>query len=201
MVDTGSCDWNDWSSTRVCTRSPPTSTPTHRHRRPRRAGSARPSPASSSIRWPARGRACTSNSSADGRSLTVFRPATGRHRVIDTDSVDRRHRRSTSAADGVHRPLRLDGGRPHARPADDAPDAATTSWLHGTADEIVSRLAAVDQDALWSRRRPVAPDDGARLEELGGVRHLGHRHRPGRRRRGTARRAGGRDRDATSGSA
>jgi len=84
---------------------------------------------------------------AGGRSLTVFRPETGRHRVIDTDSV----RDVTDehlgpdgeidlfAAAGVDRAL---ARRTIRFTRDDlVPEQESDAWI--------ARLAAVDQEALW----------------------------------------------------
>ena len=81
------------------------------------------------------------------RSLTVFRPVTGRHRVIDTGSVDdvtddylgNDGSIDLFAALGVDRTL---GQRAIRLSSDDL-------VLRGATDEYVSRLAAADQESLW----------------------------------------------------
>jgi hypothetical protein len=82
-----------------------------------------------------------------GRSLTVFRPASGRHRVIDTDSV----RDVTDAhlgpdgeidlfaAAGVDRALARRTIR--FRRGDLVPERESDAWI--------ARLAAADQERLW----------------------------------------------------
>lgn len=81
------------------------------------------------------------------RSLTVFRPGNGRHRVIDTGSVGdvtdeylgNDGTIDLFAALGVDRTL---ARRAIRLSSDDL-------VLRGATDEYVSRLAAVDQEALW----------------------------------------------------
>lgn len=84
---------------------------------------------------------------ARGRSLTVFRPETGRHRVIDTDSVrdvTEEHLGPDGeidlfAAAGVDREL---GRRTIRLTRDDlVPEQESDAW--------VARLGAADQEALW----------------------------------------------------
>jgi hypothetical protein len=82
-----------------------------------------------------------------GRSLTVFRPAAGRHRVVDTDSVSdvtEEYLGSDGSIDlfaalGVDRTLARNTMR---LTRDDL-------TLRGATDELVARLSAVDQDELW----------------------------------------------------
>ena len=84
---------------------------------------------------------------AGGRSLTVFRPATGRHRVVDTDSV----------ADVTEQYLGADGAIDlFASLGVDRTLARNTMRLtrddltiRGATDELVARLSAVDQTELW----------------------------------------------------
>lgn len=82
-----------------------------------------------------------------GRSLTVFRPEAGRHRVIDTDSVQdvtEAHLGPDGeidlfAASGTDRDL---GRRTIRLTRDDlVPEREADAW--------VARLAATDQEALW----------------------------------------------------
>ncbi len=83
----------------------------------------------------------------EGRSLTVFRPSSGRHRVIDTDSVadvTDQHLGADGNIDlfsslGVDRAL---GQRAIRVSRDDL-------VLRGATDELVNKLAAVDQEELW----------------------------------------------------
>lgn len=82
-----------------------------------------------------------------GRSLTVFRPSSGRHRVIDTDSV----------ADVTEEHLGADGTIDlFAALGVDRTLARNTMRLtredltiRGATDELVARLSAVDQAELW----------------------------------------------------
>lgn len=84
---------------------------------------------------------------AAGTNLTVFRPAGGRHRVIDTDAAaDVTDRFSGPdgtidlfAAMGVDRAL---ARRTMRLTRDDL-------VVQGSGDDVVNRLASVDQDALW----------------------------------------------------
>ena len=94
---------------------------------------------------------------AGGRSLTVFRPATGRHRVVDTElvtdvtedylgndgSID------LFAALGVDRTLARNTMR---LTRDDL-------RLRGATDELVARLSAVDQEELWDAARALKSSD------------------------------------------
>lgn len=82
-----------------------------------------------------------------GRSLTVFRPAGSRHRVIDTDSV----------ADVTDDYLGSDGsidlfgavGVDRALAQHTIRLTREDLALRGATDELVSRLAGVDQEELW----------------------------------------------------
>ncbi len=84
---------------------------------------------------------------AHDRALTVFRPPSGRHRVIDTGSVDdvtTQYLGSDGSIDlfaalGVDRAL---AQRAIRLSSDDL-------VLRGATDEYVSRLAIMDQDLLW----------------------------------------------------
>lgn len=83
-----------------------------------------------------------------GRSLTVFRPSSGKHRVIDTESVE----------DVTHEHLGPDGDIDlFASVGVDRALARRTIRLtrddlvvRGGADAAVAQLAAIDQHALWS---------------------------------------------------
>ena len=84
---------------------------------------------------------------AGGRSLTVFRPESGRHRVIDTDSVrDVTHEHlgpdgeiDLFAAAGTDRAL---ARRTIRLTRDDlVPESESDAWI--------ARLAAADQETLW----------------------------------------------------
>ncbi|MDZ7674407.1 MAG: hypothetical protein U5K30_05000 [Acidimicrobiales bacterium] len=84
---------------------------------------------------------------SSGRSLTVFRPSGGRHRVIDTDAVadvTRQHLGADGSVDlfaalGVDRAL---AQRTIRVTRDDI-------VLRGATDELVNRLASADQEVLW----------------------------------------------------
>jgi hypothetical protein len=117
---------------------------------------------------------------AGGRSLTVFRPEAGRHRVIDTDSVrdvTEEHLGPDGeidlfAAAGADRAL---ARRTIRLTRDDlVPDSESDAWI--------ARLATTDQEALWdtamrcraaeqllaqaSAGRGVSPDDAPIVREI-----------------------------------
>ena len=82
-----------------------------------------------------------------GRNLTVFRPAGGRHRVVDTDSV-------TDVTDDYRGPdgsidlfAALNVDRTLARNTMRLTRDDLT--LRGATDELVARLSRVDQSELW----------------------------------------------------
>lgn len=82
-----------------------------------------------------------------GRSLTVFRPSTGRHRVIDTGSV-RDVTDDYVAGDGtIDLFASLGVDRTLAQRAIRL--SREDLVLRGATDEYVSRLAAADQEVLW----------------------------------------------------
>lgn len=97
------------------------------------------------------------------RSLAVFRPARSRHRVIDTDSVaDVTH--EFTGADGT---IDLFGalGVDRALAQHTIRITRQDLVLRGATDELVSRLASVDQDRLWSAAADLEAADDL-LEEV-----------------------------------
>lgn len=81
------------------------------------------------------------------RSLTVFRPATGRHRVIDTGSVDdvTADFLGNDGAIDLFASLGVDRMLAQRTIRLSSEDLV----LRGATDEYVSRLATVDQEDLW----------------------------------------------------
>lgn len=120
---------------------------------------------------------------AGGRSLTVFRPESGRHRVIDTDSVqDVTHEHlgpdgeiDLFAAAGVDRALARRTIR--LTREDLVPERESDAWI--------ARLAATDQEALWDtamrcraseRLLEQASAGGASMDDAPIVREIEERH-------------------------
>ncbi|MDE0804559.1 MAG: hypothetical protein OSA99_14720 [Acidimicrobiales bacterium] len=83
----------------------------------------------------------------DGRSLTVFRPSTGRHRVIDTSSVQDVTDAYVGADGTIDLFASLGVDRTLAQRAIRL--SREDLVLRGATDEYVSRLAVVDQEVLW----------------------------------------------------
>jgi hypothetical protein len=122
---------------------------------------------------------------AGGRNLTVFRPATGRHRVIDTDSIadvtedylGADGSIDLFASQGVERAL---ARRTMRLTQDDLS-------LRGGADELVARLATVDQRSLWQAAdrlgaadraiEAAAADTGTSATDVAVVNAVEDRHR------------------------
>jgi hypothetical protein len=121
---------------------------------------------------------------AGGRSLTVFRPETGRHRVIDTDSVrdvTEEHLGPDGeidlfAAAGADRAL----ARRTIRLTEDdlVPERESDAWI--------ARLAATDQEALWDTAvrcraaerllEQASADGGVSVDDAPIVREIEERH-------------------------
>lgn len=87
-------------------------------------------------------------SMSDGRSLTVFRPANGKHRVVDTETPADVTAEFTATDGTIDLFAGLGIGRATARRLMrlQREDLQT----RGKNDEYVARLAAVDQNALWA---------------------------------------------------
>ena len=104
-----------------------------------------------------------------GRSLTVFRPAGGRHRVIDTDSVSDVTDEYMGADGTIDLFAALGVDRTLARNTIRLTRDDLT--LRGATDELVARLSAVDQTELWDAALALksADEDLARVSADAGT--------------------------------
>lgn len=102
-------------------------------------------------------------------SLTVFRPAAGKHRVVDTDSVSDVTGSHTGPDGSIDLFSSLGVDRALARRTMRLTRDDLT--IHGTQDEVVTQLAAVDQIALWEAAARLHATDTAldRISEESGT--------------------------------
>lgn len=120
---------------------------------------------------------------AGGRSLTVFRPETGRHRVIDTDAVRDVTEEHLGPDGEIDLFAAVGADRALARRTirltrhDLVPDGESDAWI--------ARLAATDQEALWDtamrcraaeRLLEQASAGGVSLDDAPIVREIEERH-------------------------
>ena len=104
-----------------------------------------------------------------GRSLTVFRPAGGRHRVVDTDSVSDVTDEFMGADGTIDLFAALGVDRTLAR--NTIRLTREDLALRGATDELVARLSAADQTELWDAALALksADEDLARVSADAGT--------------------------------